>query len=253
MIKAEKIIFGYGGGPVLKEVSLSVGKGEFFTLAGPNGCGKTTFLKLLAGLEKPESGSVQIDGKTAGEYGRRELARKISVLPQNRAVPDITVEMLAGHGRFPYLDLSRRMGAADREAVEAALEEAEVADLRHRNLKQLSGGERQRAYIAMLIAQDTEVLLLDEPVTYLDIGHQFGVMEILRKLNQRGKTVVTVLHDLGLALTYSGKLAVMENGRIREKGTPEEILNSGCLEEVFGVACRRAEQDGLKGYLFAKK
>ena len=209
VLSLSHVAAGYGGTPVLQDVSLSVKQGEILTLAGPNGCGKSTLLKTAA--------------------------RLLPCMPQTRNVPAITVEGLVLHGRFPYLGLSRRMGKKDREAVEEAMALAGILELRSRDLRELSGGERQKAYLAMVIAQDTQVVFLDEPTTYLDIGRQFEILELIRKLNRQGKTIVMVLHDLAHALTYSHRIAVMEKGSLLQVGEPQVLFESRVLDRVFGV------------------
>lgn len=248
MIRFEAVCAGYARREAVKSVSFAVPPGKVVALTGPNGCGKTTLLKTACGLIKPSSGQVLLDGKPVGGYRRRELARRLAMLPQTRETPTVTVERLAAYGRYPHLGLGRTLSAQDRERVEAALEEAGAWEFRHRELGKLSGGERQRAYIAMALAQDSSCLLLDEPTTYLDIGQKNEVMELIRKLNAQGKTVLTVLHDLPLAFAYSDFVAVMERGKLRAFGKPEEV--SGTAAEVFGVREARVRLDGRERILF---
>ena len=245
MIELRQVTGGYGPVPVLKGINLTIPRGSITTLAGPNGCGKTTLLKIAARLLKPSGGQVLLDGKPVADYGRKEFARMVAVMPQARNVPAITVEGLAMHGRFPYLGLSRKPGAEDHEKVQEALEAVGVWDLRGRDLRGLSGGERQKAYIAMAVAQDTDVIFLDEPTTYLDMGKQFELLELVQKLNQSGKTIVMVLHDLAHSLRFSQRIVVMERGRIAAAGQPEEIFDAGILERVFDV---RGHRDGENYY-----
>lgn len=235
VLSLSHVAAGYGGTPVLQDVSLSVKQGEILTLAGPNGCGKSTLLKTAARLLPCMSGEIRLLGRRLEDYSQKELARTASILPQTRNVPAITVEGLVLHGRFPYLGLSRRMGKKDREAVEEAMALAGILELRGRDLRELSGGERQKAYLAMVIAQDTQVVFLDEPTTYLDIGRQFEILELIRKLNRQGKTIVMVLHDLAHALTYSHRIAVMEKGSLLQVGEPQVLFESRVLDRVFGV------------------
>lgn len=239
---------GYGSKKILGDISLDVQKGEILTLAGPNGCGKSTLLKTAARQLPLMAGEILLCGRKLDDFSQKELAKQAALLPQNRSVPSISVEQLALHGRFPYLGLSRRPGKEDKEKVAEAMELAGVADLRHRDLRSLSGGERQKAYLAMVIAQDTDLIFLDEPTTYLDIGRQFEILELIRKLNGEGKTIVMVLHDLAHALTYSHRMAVMEKGRLLAVQQPEELFKSGLLNHVFGVEGHWAAEE--KTYYF---
>jgi iron complex transport system ATP-binding protein len=250
MLEIRNLSVGYGGSPVLRNVSLSIPEGRVTVIVGPNGCGKSTLLKALAGI-LPATGSVTLDGREILALDRRELARTVAFLPQNRPVPEISVENLVLHGRFPYLSYPRRYRREDREAATAAMERMGVAELSHRMLPTLSGGQRQKVYIAMALAQDTPVLLMDEPNTFLDIAHQLQLTEQARVLAAEGKTVVLVLHDLAMALDCADFLAVMHEGRCLFQGSPEEIFRSGSLETAFGVQIKRVQTtDGWKYYFF---
>ena len=240
MLELRGIAAGYGGTPVLREVSFTVPKGSLTALIGPNGCGKTTLLRAAARQLPLLAGEILLDGRPVSSYGRTEFARKAAFMPQVRSVPAITAGALVAHGRFPHLGFSRRLRPEDRAAVQAAMEATGVEDWANRDLRALSGGERQRVYLAMALAQDTDLILLDEPTTYLDPGRQFELLDLIASLPGRGKTVVMVLHDLSHALRYSTQLLLLEQGRLVQRGTPEELYAGGQLDRVFGIRSRRA-------------
>lgn len=252
MLEFKDITFGYGT-PLLENINVGFSAGKITTVIGPNGCGKSTLLKLGAGLLKPQQGVVTLDGKNVADFGRKEYARCAAILLQSDAVPEITVGALVGHGRFPYLPYHRQHSAKDKAIVDNAMETAGVYHLRHKNLNRLSGGERQRAFIAMALAQDTDLLMLDEPTTYLDINHQLEIMNLVKKLNKQGKTIVMVLHDLNLALYNSDEIILMQNGKIIEKNTPENIVNGGKIDSVFNVVTASVVLDNRKFYVFRDK
>ena len=249
MVEIRNLTAGYPGNPVLQNISLSLPAGKVTVLAGPNGCGKSTLLKAVAGI-LPSAGEILLEGASLDPLSSRERARKLAFLPQSRSVPEITVRRLVLHGRFPYLRYPRQYRRADYEAADAALDTLDIAHLSDRELRSLSGGQRQKVYIAMALAQDTPVVLLDEPTAFLDIAHQLQLMKLAKDLAARGKTVVLVLHDLPLALEHADALAVMKEGTIRAAGTPEEVLQSGCLKDVFGVDVGRTEVDGKWKYFY---
>ena len=240
MLELRGIAAGYGGTPVLREVSFTVPKGSLTALIGPNGCGKTTLLRAAARQLPLLAGEILLDGRPVSSYGRTEFARKAAFMPQVRSVPAITAGALVAHSRFPPLGFSRRLRPEDRAAVQAAMEATGVAEWTHRDLRSLSGGERQRVYLAMALAQGTDLILLDEPTTYLDPGRQFELLDLIASLPGRGKTVVMVLHDLSHALRYSTQLLLLEQGRLVQRGTPEELYAGGQLDRVFGIRSRRA-------------
>lgn len=253
MLNIQNLTAGYPGNRVLTDVSLAFAQGAVTVVAGPNGCGKSTLLKALAGI-LPAEGSLFLDELDLLTLEKRELAKKIAFLPQNRPVPEITVKNLVLHGRFPYLSYPRRYRQEDHRIAAAAMKKMDVADLADRDIATLSGGQRQKVYIAMALAQDTPVVLLDEPNTFLDIAHQLQLMDQAKALAAEGKTVVLVLHDLSMALEYADSLAVLLDGRCLFQGSPEDAFRSGCLDAAFGVPVQRMKTpEGWKYYFSGKK
>lgn len=253
MIRFSGVCAGYGGREILHGVNLTLPEGGITSLIGPNGSGKTTLLRAACGFLPLTAGEILFREKPLGEYGRKEFARLAAFLPQTRDVPALSVERFISHGRYPHLSFGRELTAADREAVRRAMEETGVSHLAGKELSELSGGERQRAYLAMTLAQDGEILFLDEPTTYLDVGQKFEVMELIRQVKSLGKTVVMVLHDLPLAFAYSDHVAVLENGALQCFGAAQEVFDSGVPARVFGVTSCRADVEGKTEFLFRKK
>ena len=247
MIRISHLSAGYGEKTVLQDLTFSIEPGSVTTLVGPNGCGKTTLLRALTGQLSQMAGEISLCGKELSSYNRKELARTVALLPQTRNTPDLTVEALVEHGRYPHLGFSRRLSEKDRQIVARAMEQTDVAHLARMPLGELSGGQQQRAYIAMALAQDAQIIALDEPTAHLDLQHQFELLELVRRLQAAGKTVVLVLHDLDHALRYSDRLVLLQQGRLVQWGTPRALLDSGALEQVFQVRIRETEG----GYLFS--
>lgn len=248
MLEIKDLTAGYPGHPVLEQVSFLVPEGKLTVIAGPNGCGKSTLLKAIGGI-LPARRELYLQGQPLHTLSQRELARKIAFLPQNRPVPEITAERLVLHGRFPWLGYPRRYRTEDQRIAREAMETLGIGDLAGRSVSALSGGQRQKVYLAMALAQDTPVVLLDEPTTYLDIRHQLQLMVLTRQLADSGKTLILVLHDLSLALEYADRLVILEQGTIAAHGTPDEVFSSGTLGRVFGVEVRRVQtEDGWKYY-----
>lgn len=248
MIQLDDLCFSYGGRTVLHNISAAFSPGKLYAVLGPNGSGKTTLIRLLSRLLLPDSGSLTLDEKSYTCYGRKEFARQLALLPQTRPIPAISVQDLVSHGRFPYLGLSRTPGRADIEAVNRAMAAVNVQAFAGRDLRKLSGGERQRVYLALLLAQDTRYVLLDEPTTYLDASAQFSVMENLKRMSQDGKCVIAVLHDLNLALSFSDEICLLNQGHIAAFGAPEALVEQGVLDRVFSIRCRSVMVEGVKEY-----
>lgn len=238
LVHARQATVGYGGEPVIRGLDLAIERGEFTVVVGPNGCGKSTLLKTLCRVNRPSGGRVELDGEDLHRMPGRAVARRISLLPQSATAPEgITVAELVTRGRHPHHSLLRQWSPDDDRAIAAALERTHLTDLADTPVATLSGGQRQRAWVAMVLAQDTEVILLDEPTTFLDIAHQYELLELFAGLNREGRTIVAVLHDLNQAARFASRLVVMHEGRIRGDGPPAQVLTSELVDEVFGLAC----------------
>lgn len=253
MIELQNLSVGYGSDPVLQGVNLSFVPGTVTALLGPNGCGKSTLLKSIVGLSDVLAGGISIGNTSYVNLQPNQLAQQVAYLPQGRRVPDITVQRMVLHGRFPYLHYPRRYSKSDFDAAQAAMERVGIRSLAEEPLAKLSGGTRQKAYIAMALAQDTPTILLDEPTTYLDIGHQLGLLALCRDLAQQGKAVVLVLHDIAQALEYADRIAVLHGGTLAAQGSPHEILASGALTDAFGVTIYPVQTPGGRRYFCEKE
>jgi iron complex transport system ATP-binding protein len=236
-LEARALTLSYDAEPVVRELSLAVAPGRVTALIGANASGKSTLLRGLARLLRPDGGAVELDGKAIAEMKTRDVARRVAILPQAAATPEgLTVRELVAQGRYPHQRLGRRWSAADEAAVEGALAATGIGALAGRALDDLSGGQRQHAWIAMALAQDTELLLLDEPTTYLDLAHQVAVLELVRDLNERGgRTIVMVLHDLNQAARYADEVVAIRAGRIVAAGPPDQVVTAELVREVFGA------------------
>lgn len=238
-LSAEKLQLGYGDKVVVDDVTLSIPDGQLTVIIGPNGCGKSTLLKGFGRLLTPMRGQVCLDGHRLQDLETRHIATQMSLLPQTPVAPDgITVEDLVTRGRHPHQRWFRRISPADREAVDEALETTGVADLASRPIHQLSGGQRQRVWIAMALAQQTDIMLLDEPTTHLDLAHQLSVLELVARLQREGRTIVVVLHELALAARYATHLVAMHHGSIVAEGPPGDVLTESLLADAFNLTAR---------------
>jgi iron complex transport system ATP-binding protein len=237
-LSAEALTLSYGDRTIVEDLDLAIPPGRITAIVGANGCGKSTLLRALARLISPRAGQVVLDGKALHGRPTKEIARTLGLLPQSPLAPEgIAVADLVGRGRHPHQKLLARWSAHDYEVVAGALAATGIEDLADRSVDELSGGQRQRAWIAMALAQETDILLLDEPTTFLDVAHQVEVLDLLTDLSvSRGTTIVMVLHDLNLAARYSDELVAMKDGRVHVTGTPHDVVTAQHVEEVFGLA-----------------
>ena len=237
ILAGENLRVGYGGTPIIDGVDIAIPRGEITVIVGPNACGKSTLLRALSRV-LPSSGVITLGGKTLAEMGPKEIARTMSMLPQSPVTPDgIRVDELVARGRYPYQNVFGSWSAADEDAVATAMEQAGISEHAARRVDELSGGQRQRVWLAMVLAQDTPLVLLDEPTTYLDITHQVEVLNLSRKLQHAGKTVVMVLHELSMAFRYATNLVVMKNGAIQAHGPVGEVVTPELISAVYELDC----------------
>lgn len=234
---AEDLTLGYGDRIIVEHLDLKIHTGVITTVIGPNGCGKSTLLRSLGRLLKPKSGKVVLDGKAISSMRTKDVARVLGMLPQAPVAPEgLTVGDLVSRGRHPHQSWIRQWSSDDEAEVANALELTGVGDLADRPVDELSGGQRQRAWISMALAQGTDILLLDEPTTYLDLAHSVEVLDLVDRLHEEmGRTVIMVLHDLNLAVRYSDQLIVMKAGKVVKSGKPQDIISEELLLDVFGL------------------
>lgn len=237
-LTSKDVTVAYGRSIVVEGLDLAIPLGRFTALIGPNGSGKSTILRTFAGLLRPQAGYVHLEVRSITELTTKQIARRIGVLAQGPVAPEgLTVLDLVRQGRYPHRSLFGRWSEKDDDACADALALTGMEELRDRSIESLSGGQRQRAWIAMTLAQETPILLLDEPTTFLDLAHQIEVMELIGELvRERGKTVVAVLHDLNQAARYADHMVMLKEGRIAAQGRPETVMTVGIVEHVFGVA-----------------
>lgn len=242
----ENVRLGYGAKTIVPDLSLEIPAGQVTAIIGPNGCGKSTLLRGISRLLKPESGTISLDGRDVHSYPAKEFARRVGLLPQSPIAPDgITVADLVSRGRYPYQGLFKKNSREDDEAVAWALEATNTMALAENPVSDLSGGQRQRVWIAMALAQQTDILLLDEPTTYLDLAHQVDLLDLLCELNEtRGTTMVMVLHELNLAARAAHHLVAMKDGQIAVAGSADEVMTGENLLNIFGLKASVADPLG---------
>lgn len=238
-IETEKLTLSYGDSIIINELDISIPKGEITVFIGGNGCGKSTLLRSIARLLKPQAGAILLEGEAISKLSTKEVARKMAILPQSPLAPEgLTVLQLVKQGRYPYQTWLKQWSEEDERSVENALKATGIDHLKDRPVDSLSGGQRQRAWIAMTLAQDTDIILLDEPTTYLDMTHQIEILDLLFELNENeGRTIVMVLHDLNLACRYAHNIVAIKDQKIFDQGKPEVVINCGLVKHVFGMDC----------------
>jgi ABC-type cobalamin/Fe3+-siderophores transport system ATPase subunit len=243
LLSTEALTVGYEQRIISENLNVRIPDGSFTVIVGPNACGKSTLLRALARLVRPRSGQVLLDGKSVASLPAKELARRLGLLPQSSIAPDgITVADLVARGRYPHQKLLRQWSAQDEAAVADAMQATGITPLSGRLVDELSGGQRQRVWVAMVLAQQTPLLLLDEPTTFLDIAHQIELLELCRDLNRdKGHTLVAVLHDLNHASRYANNIIAMKDGAVVAEGAPSDVITEALVEDVFGLPCRIIE------------
>jgi ferric enterobactin transport system ATP-binding protein len=238
-LHGEQLTLSYGKKIIAEGLNVAIPDGHFTAIIGPNGCGKSTLLRTLSRLMTPQHGQVFLDGEQIQRFASKEVARRIGLLAQNATTPgDITVQELVARGRYPHQPLFSRWRKEDEEAVQRAMQATGVVELASQSVDTLSGGQRQRAWIAMVLAQETAIMLLDEPTTWLDISHQIDLLELLSELNrEQGYTLAAVLHDLNQACRYATHLIALRDGKIIAEGAPKEIVTAELIERIYGMRC----------------
>lgn len=248
-LTAEHLGIGYGKATIVEDLNIQIPDGKVTALVGPNGSGKSTILKALARLLSPVTGTILLDGKSISKMHTRDIAKQLAILPQNPISPEgLTVSELIAYGRFPHQGGFGITTEQDRKMIQWALQMTGMQEFSARPVDQMSGGQRQRAWIAMALAQGTDILFLDEPTTFLDMAHQLEVLQLLKRLNQKEKrTIVMVVHDLNHASQYADYILALKKGKIMREGTPVEVINEDMLREVFGVEANfvTCEQTGV--------
>lgn len=247
-MEVRNLSFFYGKNKVLKDTSFEIKEGKITTIMGANGCGKSTLFNLMTKNLYPRKGNIFLRGKNIQNLALKEFARKVSIVHQhNTSADDITVERLVSFGRNPYRKMMMRRSEEDEKLMDWAMEVTNVEKYRDRELSRLSGGQRQRVWIAMALAQNTKILFLDEPTTYLDIRYQIEILELVKKLNQQyGITIIMVLHDINQAIHYSDRIIGLRDGHVAAEGTPDEIITSECIRELYGISLGITMIEGKK-------
>lgn len=247
-LQTKDLTLSYGERTIIDEMTIDIPQGEISVFIGGNGCGKSTLLRSIARLLKPKQGSVLLDGEAISRLSTKEVARKMAILPQSPTAPEgLTVLQLVKQGRYPHQTWLNTWSHKDEEIVQDALKATKMEELQHRKVDELSGGQRQRAWIALTLAQDTDIILLDEPTTYLDMTHQIEILDLLFELNEKEeRTIVMVLHDLNLACRYAHNIVAIRDKQIYAQGKPEDVISCELVKNVFDMDCQ-VSRDPLFG------
>jgi iron complex transport system ATP-binding protein len=247
-IRTDSLTLSYGDSIIIKDLSLHIPKGEITVFIGGNGCGKSTLLRSLARLLKPQGGSILLEGNSIAKLPTKDIAKQLAILPQGPNAPEgLTVLQLVKQGRYPHQSWLKQWSKEDERAVNEALQSTGMTEFADRPVDSLSGGQRQRAWIAMTLAQETDIILLDEPTTYLDLTHQIEILDLLFDLNEKEqRTIVMVLHDLNLACRYAHQVVAIKNQAVYAQGKPEDVINCDLVRDVFDVHCE-VTQDPIFG------
>lgn len=253
LMEVKHVSFSYGKNTILSDLSFSVKEGNITTVMGANGCGKSTLFSLMTKNQTPGKGKILLEGKNIANLRFIDFAKRVSIVHQyNSAADDITVERLVSYGRTPYQKMLGTRTKEDEELVERAMEVTGILSYRDREIAALSGGQRQRVWIAMALAQNTKILFLDEPTTYLDIRYQLEILELVKKLNREyGITILMVLHEINQAITYSDEIIGLKDGSIVMQGKPQEVITAESMKELYGVSLKVVEVEGKKVVLTA--
>ncbi|KYG27460.1 ABC transporter ATP-binding protein [Priestia endophytica] len=237
IMETKELSISYGDRKIVSDLTVEIPKGKITTIIGPNGCGKSTILKTMSRILKPTSGDIYLDGKAIQKQSTKEIAKKMAILPQIPESPGgLTVAELVSYGRFPHQKGFGKLKESDKNIIYWALEVTGMLEFKDRPLEALSGGQRQRVWIAMVLAQETDLLLLDEPTTYLDLAHQLEILQLLQTLNQQeNRTIAMVIHDLNHAARFADYMIAVNSGEVVCKGTPEEVMTPEVLGKVFGI------------------
>ncbi|NMH69080.1 ABC transporter ATP-binding protein [Bacillus sp. RO3] len=248
ILQTKDLTLSYGERTIIDELNIDIPKGEISVFIGGNGCGKSTLLRSIARLLKPKQGSVLLDGEAISRLSTKEVARKMAILPQSPTAPEgLTVLQLVKQGRYPHQSWLKQWSYEDEEIVQDALKATKMEEFQHRKVDELSGGQRQRAWIALTLAQDTDIILLDEPTTYLDMTHQIEILDLLFELNEKEqRTIVMVLHDLNLACRYAHNIVAIRDKKIYAQGKPEDVISCELVKNVFDMDCQ-VSRDPLFG------